>query len=232
MKNPVLFPFAVLKLEYDSKYDRVMTDSARPAIHQPLQQRSRATANKVLDALDALLREKPLDAIGIQELVRAAGVSVSSIYARFRDKHAMVLALHERVVAQLTAEMQALAEQDFSSWDLAVITHHVIGYYLAFARRHQHIYRAVVLSGDALIYERVMAQERLASQLAGAFLLKRMQPPPPDLELRVDVAVRVVAATLQQTWVLDSNQPTRFALDDDALVQQLTHLVMGYLTCN
>lgn len=209
-----------------------MTDSARQPIKQPLQHRSRATANKVLDVLDELLRQKPLDAIGIQELARGAGASVSSIYARFRDKHAMVLALHDRVVAQLTGEMRDLEGQDFSGLDLTGIARFVIAYYLAFARRHQHIYRAVILSGDALIYQRVIAQERLASQLAYGFLRAWLQPAPPDLEQRVDLAVRVVAATLQQTWVMATNQPTRFELDDDALVEQLTQMVTGYLLCS
>lgn len=206
-----------------------MTDTDKQPIIEPLQNRSRATASKVLDALDSLLQEKPLDAISLQELAQQAGASISSIYARFRDKQALVLALHERVVEQLKARFLEQTQQDNMQVPLRELARRIIADFLAFARRHEHIYRAVVLSGDPLIYQRVVDQIQLASRLCILFLQNRTTDFSEDTALRVDMAVRVVAATLQQTWIIQRRSPSLYALDDDALVAQLVDMIMPYL---
>lgn len=209
-----------------------MPDSMPNPIKEPLQARSRATANQVLDALYDLLRQKDLAAISIQELARASGASVSSIYARFQDKHAMVLALHERLTASLTEEITTLARRPFADMPLQDVVETVLTDFLVFARRHQHVYRAAILSGDALIYQRVVGQIRLASQLCFSWLQAHPLVPADDLEQRVDFAVRALVATLQQTWVMGMPSPSRFELSDAELVRQLGRMATAYLFWN
>ena len=63
-----------------------------------MQQRSRETRDAVIDALEALLAEKPIEDLTIAELASRAGVSVGTIYRRFDGKHALrkaVLDLYE-----------------------------------------------------------------------------------------------------------------------------------------
>jgi AcrR family transcriptional regulator len=201
-------------------------------IKEPLQARSRATANQVLDALYDLLRQKDLAAISIQELARASGASVSSIYARFQDKHAMVLALHERLTVSLAQELTAIAQRPYAEMSLLQVVEAVLTDFLAFARRHQHVYRAAILSADPLIYQRVVGQIRLASQLCFSWLQVHPLVSADDLEQRVDFAVRALVATLQQTWVMGTQSPSRFELSDAELVRQLGRMAMAYLLWN
>ena len=67
------------------------------AIRAPAQERSQKAMDRILTALEALLVEKRFDRITIQELAQRSRTSTSSIYARFRDKQALVLGLHLRL---------------------------------------------------------------------------------------------------------------------------------------
>jgi AcrR family transcriptional regulator len=54
-----------------------------------------------------LLRERSLDSVTMQEVADRAGLSITSVYARFDGKDALVLALHERVIAAGLAALEA-----------------------------------------------------------------------------------------------------------------------------
>src|SRR3982074_3172260 len=64
--------------------------------HLPRQERSRATGDRILRALALLLEHKRFDAITTAELTRAAQCSMSSLYARFPTKDALLSAFHNR----------------------------------------------------------------------------------------------------------------------------------------
>ncbi|MBU0992799.1 MAG: TetR/AcrR family transcriptional regulator [Proteobacteria bacterium] len=202
----------------------------RGNIRKPLQQRSRDTANNVLNALDTLLREKDLANISIQELAHTSGASISSIYARFSDKHAMVLALHQKVSEDTLNLISKIKEMERESLSLQSLIKRSIAYYLAFARKHQHIFRAAILSNDALIYNRVVNQICFASELIYKTAVTYKELQQPDLEKKIDFALRVVVATLQQTWVMNTIAPTRFNLHDDELANELAEMACHYIT--
>lgn len=63
----------------------------------PLQARSQATLERILDAMEDLLRERPLANISVTDLCNLAEVSSSSLYLRFRTKEAMLSAVAERL---------------------------------------------------------------------------------------------------------------------------------------
>src|SRR5690349_17624681 len=65
------------------------------AVTPPKQERSHKTLERIVEALAELLADKTFDEISIQEIAQRAGCAVTSIYARFRDKRAMVPAMHE-----------------------------------------------------------------------------------------------------------------------------------------
>src|SRR5437879_6426356 len=64
--------------------------------HLPHQERSRATRDRILGALALLLEHKRFDAITTAELTRVARCSMSSLYARFPTKDALLSAFHNR----------------------------------------------------------------------------------------------------------------------------------------
>lgn len=65
-------------------------------VSPPVQERSRATYEALLDATERLLRDREFDALRVEELLAAASVSAGSFYARFTGKEALLPALLER----------------------------------------------------------------------------------------------------------------------------------------
>jgi AcrR family transcriptional regulator len=68
-----------------------MPSGAKPAV----QARSMQTRDRLLGALDHLLRERPFEAITISEIAGRAGVSPASIYQRFNNRDAAIAILIE-----------------------------------------------------------------------------------------------------------------------------------------
>lgn len=59
------------------------------------QRRSQHTRERLLAALDRLLRIRPFEQIGVTELAREAGVAAATLYQRFSNTHAMAAVLLE-----------------------------------------------------------------------------------------------------------------------------------------
>jgi len=68
-----------------------MTAGAKPAV----QARSQETRDRLLAALDDLLKEKPFEAISIADIAGRARVSPASIYQRFNNRDAAIAMLIE-----------------------------------------------------------------------------------------------------------------------------------------
>lgn len=66
-------------------------------IHTPQQKRSQQTQEKLLTALEALLKDRFFEQITMQEIASEAGVAVGTIYRRFRDKEALLPVLYRRL---------------------------------------------------------------------------------------------------------------------------------------
>src|SRR5215831_11348657 len=62
----------------------------------PAQARSRETVDRFALAAESLLRTRPFEEIGIQDIVRRAGRPTGSFYARFASKEALLPLLYQR----------------------------------------------------------------------------------------------------------------------------------------
>lgn len=65
-------------------------------VRPPLQDRSRDTYERILDAAERLLAARDFDALRVDEILAEADVSTGSFYARFADKEALLSALLAR----------------------------------------------------------------------------------------------------------------------------------------
>ena len=81
-----------------------MSDSSLPSpttlasVARPKQARSEASLQRLLEAAEALSRERDSrEDVSISQLTKRAKSSVGGFYARFKDKYELLLALHERV---------------------------------------------------------------------------------------------------------------------------------------
>ncbi|WP_204164451.1 TetR/AcrR family transcriptional regulator [Nocardioides daejeonensis] len=79
----------------------------------PAQSRSSASADRMLEATQTLLREGGLGAVTIAAVASRAGTSNGSLYHRFGDRTGLLLATQERSFAEITTETaEAFARAD------------------------------------------------------------------------------------------------------------------------
>ena len=70
-----------------------------------------AAQAEIVEAAEALLRERPFRELTVDEVMRRTGLSRPSFYVYFKDRHELVL----RVVAHLEAELLAVANRWYAS---------------------------------------------------------------------------------------------------------------------
>jgi len=68
-----------------------------PGVKRPLQQRSQASMDRILDAAASLLAERGFGEVSVAQIADRAGVSVGSFYSRFPDKESVLRTLEERM---------------------------------------------------------------------------------------------------------------------------------------
>jgi len=203
------------------------------------QDRSRRAQRVALDAFEALLAERPLSRVTVQHVADRAGLSITSVYARFDGKDALVLALHERVIGDAIAQLDAqLGGERGLDAPVEEIVATLIDGALAFAHANAHVFRAVLVAGDDETNERAAAfirtgSERIARVLAPRLPVSRAYATravagrseatlEDAREADVDFAWRSVVAVLQQMWALGGVDPSRFPLSRAQLSARLT----------
>lgn len=198
-------------------------------VNEPRQARSRATMERILSAVEDLLTEKSFDQITIAEISARAASAPTAIYARFSDKTALLLAVHERF-RQRTADRILAAVRDRYRADLPPdgflgdVARELVTTY----RANQRLLRGVLLADNPLMYARAA---ELGSALSTA-IVTQLAPriPPhrlPDAERDLDFATRTMLALAQQDLLFGAQRPTRFAYPEDELVNRITRVLVA-----
>ncbi len=85
-------------------------------VRVPVQERSRKTRERIVEAGKELFARKGYHQSGVKEIARLAGVAVGSFYAYFPDKAALFLEItegyYQRIFARLQDEMQRGVRSD------------------------------------------------------------------------------------------------------------------------
>lgn len=190
-----------------------MSAPSAPPVSRPLQERSRATLEALLRAAESLLLESSFADVSVSRIVREAGSSSGSFYARFRDKTALLHALHERFVergiAQAEARVSALGGRKLSLAELSV---EVVDSLVRTFSTERGVIRAVLIESlkDAGFAERARDFVTRLSGLAASTLDRS------DLAgvaaaraaARIEVGVLTLMAVLEQDLFFDSGLST------------------------
>ncbi len=199
-------------------------DRIRPA----RQERSRRALLAALDAFDELLQERPLARVSMDDVARRSGLAITSVYARFDGKAALVLALHERTIASaLDLFDTALEDPSMADAPVADVVQQVVESALRFSSERTHVFRAVLAAADDETNQRAAAFIRAGSERVARALIAHLPGDPADAERNVDFAWRSFIAVLQQRWVLWGAEPSRFDVDDEELAERLTHAFLA-----
>ena len=175
----------------------------RRRVQAPRQERARRSFERALDAGAELLAQGGYEGFTISEVCRRAQVSPGALYGRIDSKDTLFLAIHEREMGRILAEISGILA-DGPHWQalpveaLVIETVRKLGEHY---RRHEAILRAFILR--SAVDDRVRAEGEAASArllvLLSALLLTRRDELArlhADPEAAVRTASRVVFDSL------------------------------------
>ena len=209
-------------------------------IHEPQQQRSRDTQNRILVALELLLESHYFEQITTRQLAREAGVSPATLYRRFQDKNALLPALYERYDKRLDRWGRALWDEDQRRQHTSVqerVTH-VVREHVNFYRNNEPILRTLYLYlrlhsdielGDSATGRQAGYGEILAPIVEA---LDQQGQELPD-EPRVKLFWLILITSIKERALFATAIPARMLeLSDEEFVRELSRNLAGYLVLN
>lgn len=212
--------------------DQKKASDGEAMARRPMQQRSRATLEKLLTAGVELLEEKGYEGLSIGELSARAGVSVGSIYQRFEGKEALFAALRERILERLDAQQSDLFRHvDRGLPDDALVVE-AVRRLASLLWRHEALLRVMILRG-AVDEETRRRGSRSSVALARAYeshlldSVRRFGHPKPDLA--ADMSFRIVYATLTRRIMSGPTFESETDIDWDTFVAELATSQARYL---
>lgn len=202
---------------------------------QPVQQRSRETAERITAAALSLLERKSFAELKVTEIARKAGVSVGGFYARFPSKEALL----QYFDATLVEGILERAGRELDSERLASAgAREVVTAYIRLAvtmfRRHRPVLQQVALrsrtSKDPSFKERIRkANAFLHGRFRSLLDERRDEIAHPDPRVAVDLGLTFVSAAMREYVLFSEFRPDFAPVGDARLVRELTDAFCAYL---
>ena len=200
------------------------------------QDRSRRTADRLLDAAEQVLGEQGLERATVPSIAKQAGISVGAVYRRFRDKDALLRAVYERFFARVAdANRAALDPERWDGVPARTVAAAVVRGIVRGHREYRGLLRALLLFAethpDAAFRRRAseLSDAAFGRQLGGLLLARRAELAHADPENATDFGLLVVASTLRGWLVADADTLGPYAADDALLARELARLCTRYL---
>jgi AcrR family transcriptional regulator len=202
------------------------------ARNAPVQARSIASMNRMLDAGEQLFYEGGSAAVTLEAIVERSETSVGSFYARFGDVRGFLDAMHERVLTTLAAEfMEAFAkastEDDLEPFLNTLLTetfdlihrHRAPTYFFAVGNSHDQEWRAMG------------SQFTIGMNDAFTMFLKGNLPKSSSAagKRKIDVATRMLIAAVFQQIMLDQDEISRIKISQKVLIAEIASAITAYL---
>jgi AcrR family transcriptional regulator len=199
----------------------------------PKQRRSQESLERILDAAETLIRERGFESMTIAEVVQRSGSSVGSLYARFRDKLALLQAVqvryHARVENAIAAAFDGDSPRNESLEDAAGRIVQVLTDYLL---HEPELYRAFIL--QAVFDPHVRAQGEATNakrrdRVAEVLLSHREEIKHPDPEVAARWFYSLCMAVLRERITFGQAAELSGGFADGEMRTELTRTVIGYL---
>ncbi len=198
----------------------------RTARNQPRQPRSRATVGVILEAAIRVLERDGWEALTTSRVAEIAGVSVGTLYQYFAHRDAILEALQNRELERAAEMLEGLLKSSAPQTDRELaraVVEALFGLYKAAPALH----RVLAVEGLRLSPpETVLAFDARSVALLQAFLSvagARLRP------MSVEAAAFVVYQSVRAS-MLAYFLAAPAGVDDRAIVDELTELVVRYLT--
>lgn len=209
-------------------------DPEKRRISPPLQARSRATFDRILDALEALLRTRRFEDITVRELVERSGTSTGSFYARFPTKETLLPALYDRYDADVHRRARKPRQEPPGD---ATLEEHVVAVMRRVVDRmydRRWLTRAVALHArlhpEMIPLEQRRRRLELHAKWRDELLRYRHRMSHPDPESAVAFGLFMTVTALREKIVFaDAPHASSFELSRDRLVDEATRALLAYL---
>jgi AcrR family transcriptional regulator len=200
-------------------------------IRQPRQDRSQETMTRILNAFEGLLRSRPYGQLMINDIAREAKTGAGSIYARFRDKRSILLAVQDRLRNRARDYFAELYDPDcWADAGLPNALERVVRGNLAWHRQQRNIIKSSLLMDDRDI---LLAISTAFSPMNLRFsLLIRHHMPNITKSGALDAAakiLRMMMAVFHQMVIFGDIAATGYELSDNELVRALVAAALAQI---
>jgi AcrR family transcriptional regulator len=202
-------------------------------IRPPRQIRTQEGLENLLDAAEALLADKAFDDVHVSEVAALAGSSVAAFYRRFKDKDALLHALHERLCEETFATADdALARRRWEGAGIAEIVAALIPFLIERLQTHEQLDRAIfsrAMTDQAMRERSLKLISYVARGLSELLMARHEEIHHPEPERGVSFALKQANAVLVQHYTagLRDFEPVRF--DDEQLGREIVTACLAYL---
>ncbi len=211
-----------------------MSSETPGPVNQPQQERSRASMAQMLDAAALLLASKTFEELTIAEVVQQAGTSVGAFYGRFKDKDALLLALHERFFEQFERDFRAIVYRPgWFEQSIPAMVREVVDFMVDTYNRHQGVLRALDLKARMHTDSPFKArQQRMWTELFPLVqdILQAHAPEitHPNPNLAAQLGIQQLVFTVHELYLWGPLRGGRM-YEKDELCAELTRSFLAYL---
>jgi AcrR family transcriptional regulator len=201
----------------------------------PAQQRSRETMDRFAQAAEELLKDRPFEAISIQDIARHAGRPVGSFYARFGSKEALIPFLYERYHESLHAVFSSRLERvDWERLDLAGTVASLVDFLLGIYDERRWLIRALVLFArtrpEALPADVVRRRTQLYDLPVAILMRHRAGIRHDDPEEAIRFGIFLVSSVAREKLLFAETPHARVTpMSRRAMRDELVHVLHSYL---
>jgi AcrR family transcriptional regulator len=194
----------------------------------PKQLRSIVTEQKMLDAAEALLRNGDAQNVTVENVVREAGATVGSFYARFGNVEGLFAALHQRYLTSLYESkiLEALS-QSVEQPDLKNGLRHGIKILLEFAYEKRKLFAYFIThpSDDALLIRQVGVESMVNTLKAHSSEVAHK-----DLKRASENTTRLIYQAVLGVVFLEPSEFIGRKTSLSSIVDSTTQMAYAYLT--
>ncbi len=202
-------------------------------IRPPRQVRTQESLERLLDAAEALLEEKRFEDVHVSEVARLADTSVAAFYRRFKDKDALLHALHERLCEEAMATADdALAPARWEGKRIAAILESVVPFLIGALEGREALDRAVYQRGlsDEVMRERSNRLLRaVMERLSRLMLDRREEIHCAEPVAAVSFALVQLISVLVHTYTAGLREIELVPTNDEQLSRRLVSSCLAYL---
>ncbi|MHC5063368.1 MAG: TetR family transcriptional regulator [Planctomycetota bacterium] len=208
-----------------------------PIRHSTRQERSRRTAQSIVEAARELFTEHEYEQVSVAEIAAQAQVSVGCLYARFPDKAALALAVEADVLGRARRAIgRAMDPTALSAEDVAGVLRSYVRTMLRFFRRHRRLMRTLSLRTRRderySMLEQVQEFNRFAhGMLCRRLLERRREINHPRPEEAARFGIMMISAAAREMIFYGESRANLSTIKGRELEAELLRAFCGYLGC-